>query len=208
MELLLNRINSNENRKLRNRNQRGIIIPSKDKDLIERMVNFFQDVNKFLQPLGDKHKPTNPFDIVENVLESVNKVIDGVTIGFENLPPYMAKILEINRDAQRAFNERRYSDYIMHKYKGAEIFYKEFYQEIFKKDLNAEDKINLSEIIIQIEKKLNMNSGILDKLNYWRGVRNQIVHEHLKVDRKKAEKAKRFFDKLYKSFKKYLKIVN
>ena len=57
----------------------------------------------------------------------INKIIDGVTIGVKNLPPYMSKVLEINRDAQKAFADTRFSDYIMLRYKGAEIFYKSFY---------------------------------------------------------------------------------
>ena len=168
-------------------------------------MNFFQNINKFLPPLDVKYKSKNPFDIIQNVIDSVNKLVDGVSLQLENLPPFMTTIYEINQDAHKAFKEGRYSDYIELKYRGAEIFYKSFYKEILKKEIKDEDY--LSDIIREIEQKLNMNSGILKKLNKWRLIRNQIVHEHLKVDKKKAEGAMHFFNKLYQLFKEYVKKV-
>ena len=101
---------------------RGRFISDKDQEFVERIGNFFQNLFQVLPPLNNGSKSTNPFDVFQNVMDVFNKVVDGVTIGLENLPPYMAKILEINRDAQKAFIEGRYSDYIELKYKGTEIF--------------------------------------------------------------------------------------
>lgn len=113
----------------------------------------------------------------------------------------MSRIYEIKRDAGKAFEDGRYSDYIMLRYKGAEIFYKSFYKEIFDKEITED----LSKIIREIEKNLKINSGILKELSEWRMVRNKIVHEHLKVDRNKAEGAKQFFNRLDKLFETYIR---
>jgi hypothetical protein len=177
----------------------------KDKDVAGNIMNFFQNINKYLPPLDVKHQPKNPFEIVQNVIDSINKLVDGVSLELEKLPPFMATIYDINRDAHKAFKQGRYSDYIELKYRGAEIFYKSLYREIFNKEIKEED--NLNDIIKEIEQKLNMNSGILRKLNKWRKVRNQIVHEHLKVNKRKADGAMHFFNKLYQLFKVYIKEV-
>ena len=125
-------------------------------------------------------------------------------IGVKDLPPYMSKVFEINRDARMAFDDGRYSDYIMLRYKGAEIFYKSFHQELFDKEIKDDEQPNLTEIIKEIKHSFRMNSGILKDLNNWRLIRNKIVHEHMKVNRKKAEEATQFFNNLYKLFKIYI----
>ena len=151
------------------------------------------------------HTSKNSFQIVQNVIDSINKLVDGVYLDVKKLPPFMATIYDINRDAHKAFKQGRYSDYIEFKYRGAEIFYKSLYKEIFNKEIKEGDY--LSDIIREIEQKLNMNSGILRKLNKWRRVRNRIVHEHLKVNKRKADEAMHFFNKLYQLFKVYIKEV-
>lgn len=73
----------------------------KDQEFMNKIFRFFKDVSKSLPPLSKDGKSAKPFDIVQGVEEFINKRIDGVTIGVKNLPPYMSKVLEINRDAQR-----------------------------------------------------------------------------------------------------------
>ena len=180
-------------------------VGSNDPDFINKIFGFFKEVTKVLPPLSNDPKSAKPFDIVQSIEEFINKIIDGVAVGVKNLPPYMTKVYEINRDAENAFNDGRFSDSIMLRYKGVEIFYRSFYQEIFNKQIKNDDQLNLTEIIKKIEKKLKIHSGILKKLNEWRLVRNKIVHEHLKVDRNKAESAKQFFNQLYKLFETFIK---
>jgi len=178
---------------------------SKNQNFINQIFKIVKDLTKALPPMNKDGKSAKPFDIVQGVEEFINNMIDGVTIGIKNLPPYMSKVFEINRDAQKAFDDGRYSDYIMLRYKGAEIFYKSFYQELFNKQIKDDEKPYLTEVIKEIEHNLNINSGILIELNDWRIIRNDIVHEHLKVNKKKAEEAKQFFNKLYKLFEMYIK---
>ncbi len=178
---------------------------SKDQDFINKIFGFFKEVTKVLPPLGNDSKSAKPFDIVKGIEEFINKLIDGVAVGVKNLPSYMTKVYEINRDARKAFNDGRFSDYVMLRYKGIEVFYRSFYQEIFYKQTQDDNQPNLTEIIKEIEKKLKIHSGNLKKLNEWRLIRNKIVHEHLKIDRKKAESAKQFFNQLYKLFETYIK---
>ncbi|MHA1756657.1 MAG: hypothetical protein ACTSVV_07805 [Promethearchaeota archaeon] len=179
---------------------------SKDQEFIERLFHFFEGFLKILPPLEKGKNPKTPLDLFKNFTGAMNKMIDNIIIRFENLPPYMEKIFEINRDAQRAFIDGRYSDYITLRYKGAEIFYKSLYKELFQvKDDEIKDK-KLHEMILEVEKQLNMNSGILEELNEWRKIRNNIIHDHLKVSKSKALEAEKFFNKLYRLFNKYLKI--
>jgi len=180
-------------------------VGSKDQDFINKIFGFFKEVTKVLPPLSNDGKSAKPFDIVQGIEEFINKLVDGVAVGVKNLPSYMTKIYDINREAEKALNDGRYSDSIMLRYKGTEIFYRSFYQEIFDKQIKDDDHPNLTEIIKKIENNLNIRSGILKELNEWRVVRNKIVHEHLKVDRKKAEGAKQFFNQLYRLFETYIK---
>lgn len=178
---------------------------SKEQDFMNKIFGFFKEVTKVLPPLSSNGKSAKPFDIIQGIEKFINKLVDDVTIGVKNLPPYMTKIYEINRDAEKAFGDGRYSDSIMLRYKGAEIFYRSFYKEIFDKKIKDMDQPNLIDTIKKIEKKLNVRSGKLKELNEWRKVRNKIVHQHLKVDRKKAEDAKQFFNQLYEIFETFIK---
>lgn len=177
----------------------------KDQDFINKIFRVIKDVSKVLPSMSKDGKSAKPFDIVQGVEDFINKMIDGVTIGAKNLPTYMSKVFEINRDAQKAFDDGRYSDYIMLRYKGAEIFYNSFYKELFNKEIKDDEMPYLTEIIKEIDHNFKINSGILKELNDWRIIRNKIVHEHLKVDRKKAEEAKQFFNNLYKLFENYIR---
>jgi len=181
---------------------------SNDQDFINKIFDFFKDMTKVLPPLDNNDKSPKPFDILQGIEDFFNKIVDGVNIGVKKLPPYMTKIYEINREAEKAFQDSRYSDSIMLRYKGTEIFFRSFYQEIFDIKKEEVEKLYLSQIIKKIEKKLEIRSEKLKGLNEWRIVRNNIVHKHLKVDRKLAEDAKQFFNQLYEIFEAKLKELN
>ena len=178
---------------------------SDDQEFINKIFGFFKDMTKVLPPLDNTDNSPKPFDIVQGIEDFFNKIVDGVNVGVKNLPPYMTKIYEINREAEKAFQDSRYSDSIMLRYKGTEIFFKSFYQEIFDMKIKEVEQLYLSQIIKKIEKKLEIRSGKLKELDEWRIIRNKIVHKHLKVDRKTAEDAKLFFNQLYEIFEAKLK---
>ena len=176
------------------------IIDVKDQELINKFFRFVRSLSEIIPPPDKKGKLSNIVDMAENTIEFINKIVDEAAVKMKNLPSYMNKIFEINRDAQKAFEEKRFSDYIMLKYKGIEIFYKSLYQELFNKEQKDNDLID---ILKEIENSLEINSGILKELLDWRTIRNKIVHEHFKADKKLAEESKEFFKKLYKLFKTY-----
>ncbi len=177
----------------------------KDQELINRFFKFVRGLSLVVPSLSKEKKLGSPIDIAENAMEFINKMIDGVAINLKALPSYMTKIFEINRNAQKAFGEKRYSDYVMLKYKVAEIFYKSLYQELFNKVLTAEDQLHLCDIIKEIEHNFKIDSGISGELNDWKKIRNKIVHEDLTVNKTTAVQSRIFFDKLYKLFKTYIK---
>ncbi|MBD3341501.1 MAG: hypothetical protein GF353_20525 [Candidatus Lokiarchaeota archaeon] len=176
---------------------------------MERIAKFFKalDQTKLSEQFADKRskKPPDLFEFIRRTVDTIGKVIDATTVGLKDLPPFMVKIFEINRDAERAFKEGRFSDFVELKYRGTEIFYRNFYEHVFDKELENNSKMNLSDIVREVEGALGVNSGVLKKLNRWRLVRNEIVHDHLKLSRQEALKAKRFFEKLYRLFEKYVK---
>ena len=177
----------------------------KDQELINKFFKFVRGLSLVVPPLSKESKLGSPIDIAENAMEFINKMIDGVAINLKALPSYMTKIFEINRNAQKAFGEKRYSDYVMLKYKVAEIFYKSLYQELFNKVLTAEDQLHLCDIIKEIEHNFNIDSGISEELNDWRKIRNKIAHEDFKVSKTTAVQSGHFLTNYINCLKHILK---
>ena len=48
-------------------------------------------------------------------------------------------------------------------------------------------------MIKKIQDHLQHDFGIIDKIHRWRLVRNKIAHNHIKIDRKTALNAQKFF---------------
>ncbi len=107
---------------------------------------------------------------------------------------YLDKIREIDNDAEEAYNENRWGDYVRLKYLSYEKRAEILYYKVFDKEISQENDLNLSQIISTIEEKINKKFGINNDLYKWRLKRNEIIHEHIKVDKNMADKAKNFFD--------------
>jgi hypothetical protein len=63
--------------------------------------------------------------------------------------------------------------------------------------INNQEEANLTEIITAIEKNIGRKLNLIDELNFWRLKRNDIVHDHLKIDIGTADKSKGFFIRHY-----------
>ncbi|MHA2394383.1 MAG: hypothetical protein ACXAEX_20790 [Promethearchaeota archaeon] len=59
------------------------------------------------------------------------------------------------------------------------------------------EDLKLNEVLKRIENTLGNDIVDYEELNFWRQIRNEIVHEHKKVTIETMEKAKNFFTKLY-----------
>jgi len=113
------------------------------------------------------------------------------------------KLNEIEKDADNAFKSNRFEEFIRLKFLSAEKMADITHLKVFKWERGETEDLKVDEIIDRIEKKLEVKFTDYEELKYWRRIRNKIIHEHLKIERDKAEKSKEFFDELYNNLKKY-----
>jgi len=113
--------------------------------------------------------------------------------------PYLKKVKEIKNDADSAYNKQSFSEFIRLEYLMAEKLGELVYYKINNKPVDNQEEVNLTEIVAGIEKKIGRELNLIDELNFWRLKRNDIVHEHLKIDKDIADKSKRFFIRHYET---------
>lgn len=127
--------------------------------------------------------------------------------GFKDM---LDKVVEIESDAEKAYQNRQYEQIIQLRYLAAEKLSEIVYYKLFNKKISIENNLNTSEIVKSIEEKLNIKLNALDELNKWRIKRNEIVHDHIKVEQGTADLANQFFaefmPKLRSEFQKLLLI--
>lgn len=124
-------------------------------------------------------------------LKTFEEYQDFLNKGFKD---YLDKIKEIDNDAEKAYNESLREDYIRLKYLSSEKRGEVLYYKIFDKEISQDNDLNLTQIISAIEDRINTKLGFNDELNKWRLKRNDIVHEHLKIDKNTVGDAKGFFE--------------
>ncbi len=113
--------------------------------------------------------------------------------------PYLKKVKEIKNDADSAYNKQSFSEFIRLEYLMAEKLGELVYYKLNNKPVDNQEEVNLTEIVAGIEKKIGRELNLIDELNFWRLKRNDIVHEHLKMDKDIADKSKRFFTRHYET---------
>jgi len=113
------------------------------------------------------------------------------------------KLNEIVKDADNAFKSNRFEEFIRLKFLSIEKMADITHLKVFKREKLEDEDLKVDEIIDRIEKKLEVKFTDYEELKYWRRIRNKIIHEHLKIERDKAEKGKEFFDELYNNLMKY-----
>ena len=107
--------------------------------------------------------------------------------------PYLEKIKEIKKDFEDSFTSKRFEEFIRLGYLLAEKMGELVYYKLFDKQPENKEDVNLSEILASIENKIGKNLNIIDDLHSWRKIRNDIVHEHLKIDQDTANRGGEFF---------------
>ena len=113
--------------------------------------------------------------------------------------PYLKKVKEIKNDADSAYNKKSFSEFVRLEYLMAEKLGETIYYKLFNKPVDNQEEVNLTEIIAGIENKIARELNLIDELNFWRLKRNDIVHEHLKIEEFLADKSKKFFIRLYET---------
>jgi len=112
------------------------------------------------------------------------------------------KIFLIIKDSNNAYNSNRFSEFIRLEYLLIEKMAALTQLNILKIHKLEENKeINLDEILNFIEKVKNQKFIDYEQLNYWRNIRNKVVHENFKVDKQMSDKAKLFFEDLHSNLK-------
>ena len=113
------------------------------------------------------------------------------------------KLSEIVKDADKAFKSNQFEEFIRLKFLSIEKMAELTHLKVFKWERWKEKDLKVDDIIDRIEEKLHIKFTDYEELKYWRRIRNKIIHEHLKIEKDKAEKGKEFFDELYNNLKKY-----
>ena len=111
--------------------------------------------------------------------------------------PFEKKINTIKKDCQQAFASSRWEEFIRLKYllieKLTELIFLKMNDLTYIKNQN---ELQINEILEEIEKKSSNQFINYDELNKWRIMRNNIVHEHLKIDSNTANEGKNFMNTL------------
>ena len=102
------------------------------------------------------------------------------------------------KDANNAFGSGSFEEFIRLYFLAIEKLTDAFYLKIFKKDLKSENDKIIDDMIEDIGNKIEIRLVDINELKYWRRIRNKVIHDNLKIDKAKAEKAKEFFDEFNK----------
>ncbi len=113
------------------------------------------------------------------------------------------KINQIVTDADNAFKSNQFEEFIRLKFLSIEKIADITHLKVFKREKLEGEDLKVDNIINEIERELKLELTDHEELKYWRRIRNNIIHDHLKIEKDKAEKGKEFFDELYNNLKKY-----
>ena len=152
-----------------------------------------QEKDKLLEELGER---------INNIYLKLKKKAEDHANNNENLEvknhfkPLLEKINEIDEDAQLAYESERYKEYIRLKYLSLEKRIELLYYKVFNNFIPIRAKMKIFDNINEIETRLNVKFGMKNELKRWKKIRNLIVHDYNKVQKKQAQLSKLFFNKL------------
>lgn len=106
------------------------------------------------------------------------------------------KIEIVTKDADEAFELKRFEEFVRLKFLSVEKVCLLVYLKIFEKSFPEEKQLKIDDILYEIENKKNEKIVDHEQLKKWRRIRNRIAHDHVKIKEEKAIEAKEFFDML------------
>lgn len=121
---------------------------------------------------------------------------------------YEHKMNTIEKDAKKALDSGFLSEYVRLKYLLLEKFSELLYMIIYEVPIDENNELYLEDLIEKIENKLNHSIVSKDELHTWRLTRNDIVHEHYKVNDDELQEAKKFFKGVESKFESILMEYN
>lgn len=123
-------------------------------------------------------------------IDTFEEYQDFINKGFKEIE---RKINEVENDAKRAFDKRNYKEFIRLMYLCIEKVVEILYSRVIGEPTPAENDLKTSNMIEKIQAALGKDFKIIDDFHKWRLTRNDIVHENLDVDTKKAQEAQLFY---------------
>ncbi|MEE9377294.1 MAG: hypothetical protein V3V33_04580 [Candidatus Lokiarchaeia archaeon] len=177
-----------DNREYQNANSMGIKTKKEYDKFKESGYKRYQD---YLDAIKGGFEDTNLFYKAKQVgIPTYKKYKDFIEKGFKDM---LDKVGEIEADAEEMYNNKQYEQVLQLRYLAVEKLSKIVYFKLFDKKITKENNLNLSVIIESIENRLKTKLGMVDELNKWRLKRNEIVHDHIKLEQGTADLANQFF---------------
>ncbi len=186
-------------------------ISTKD-EYLEFIMSGFQKYNAYLNAQSQGFNKKTEFDDAkkfgfanyneyEEFLKSGCKSKEEYIFFTNQLPILIKKnqkiIKQTEKDAEKAFNSKRFEEFIRLRFLSIEKLSEALYVSLYKKEFKHEDDKKVDDLINEIGIKINKKLVDYDELKYWRRIRNKVVHQNLKVSLDKAEKGKEFFDEIF-----------
>lgn len=106
---------------------------------------------------------------------------------------YLDKIGDIKTDFEDSYTSKRFEEFFRLGSLLAEKMGELVHYKLFDKQPENKEDINLSEILGSNENKIGKQLNLIDDLHSWRKIRNDILHEHLKIDQGTANQGGEFF---------------
>jgi hypothetical protein len=106
---------------------------------------------------------------------------------------------KIRKDAYDAVQGNQLEKYIQLKWLLLEELAKKLYLKVYKEEYKSEEKLILDQVLIKIEEKLNKYIFDREKLNKWFFLQKRIAQNRAVLNESHTQKAKKFFDDLYKN---------
>ena len=110
---------------------------------------------------------------------------------------YLREVEEINADAQKAYEEGRYRDYLWRAKTRIERLVRLLYIKTHQLEVYVELEVKVPEMIKEIGKSLGYWFRTLDPYKSFNQVRNDVVHKYAKPPKEEVDKVKNAYDALF-----------
>lgn len=153
-----------------------------DKEQYEKAKELgFININIYTDFINSNCKTKDEYDFIKKKLPRIIKSID-------------KKLSLIKSDAESSFNKQNYEECI----RLYHLLLEKTVEKIYLKTKKTQIPKNtpLYSLIEQISKQTTIDLLDNNEFNKWNSLRNKIVHQHFKIDKKTCEKGKTYFKNL------------